>query len=163
MSEPQPAPAEETKTPPLERFERLNKESLAALKARKYPRMVGEDMFTRVEKEGDGNAERAIRDEMMAAADKYCATFVGRRIGDGKRNICICCGMELTGIGWFSPATFTWGIANGEGHCGKCFYPARATHRIPDVGFISPLVIQYHPDELSFDDPVAAPDPAQEG
>lgn len=48
-------------------------------------------------------------------------------------------------------ATFIWGIAHGEGTCRKCGYPCRALHY--DIGPIKtlPLILPYHPDELSFE------------
>lgn len=49
---------------------------------------------------------------------------------------------------------FRWGIQNGEGQCstGGCGWPARAIHR--DVGPIKELqlILQYHPDVMTWDE-----------
>jgi hypothetical protein len=46
-------------------------------------------------------------------------------------------------------ATFTWGLAHGEGFCSKCGYPARGHHNIPKIGRLTNLVLAYHPDTLT--------------
>jgi hypothetical protein len=63
-----------------------------------------------------------------------------------KQLTCVGCGQPLTG---FLQGTFQWGIANGEGFCYVCGYPARAYHRnVGPVEFFN-FILQYHPDELS--------------
>jgi hypothetical protein len=44
-------------------------------------------------------------------------------------------------------ATFTWGLAHGEGHCSSCGYPTRMYHR--RVEGVSTFPLQYHPDEFA--------------
>lgn len=123
-------------------FERLDKDALAALKSRALPRCRGADMMQVGE---GGDAAEGAR--LMALADTYFAQFLPKT--DSK---CVCCGWELTGF----VGSFTWGLTNGEGFCGRCKYPARAIHRIAEVGTLRHFVLQYHPDELSFDDERAA-------
>lgn len=64
---------------------------------------------------------------------------------------CVKCGKNLTGDimdQFIGRATFTWGLAHGEGFCRECKYPARAYHRnVGPIEFVN-LVLQYHPDEL---------------
>jgi len=82
----------------------------------------------------------------MEEADKYLAQFVEPVAMESKK--CLCCGSPLTGIF----GRFQWGITNGEGACSSCGYPARAIHRMKEIGTFSNFILQYHPDELSFDD-----------
>ena len=68
---------------------------------------------------------------------------------------CVRCGAVLGGSAENLLAaafgTFTWGIAHGEGTCGRCGYPARGIHRV-DLGegatATFPGILQYHPDGL---------------
>ena len=55
---------------------------------------------------------------------------------------CLACGEE---------ATFTWGLAHGEGHCNNCGWPARLYHFIKygdDQEARVVLLLQYHPDGI---------------
>lgn len=62
---------------------------------------------------------------------------------------CFCCGKALSGF----LGSFTWGIANGEGHCGNCGYPARALHRgVGPIRFLE-TILQWHPSELEPTEP----------
>lgn len=65
---------------------------------------------------------------------------------------CVCCGAKQVGgivESLLGTTKFTWGMVHGEGFCADCKYPARAYHR--DVGPIKflPMILQYHPDELT--------------
>lgn len=61
------------------------------------------------------------------------------------QTLCMQCGAEQDGfLGYF-----VWGLAHGEGKCGKCNWPARMYHymEMPDgeKGRIV-VLLQYHPD-----------------
>jgi hypothetical protein len=60
---------------------------------------------------------------------------------------CVSCGAQLGGM----LGSFAFGLPWGEGHCGRCDYPARVFHRLklPDGSEEAlMLILQYHPDEL---------------
>ena len=82
--------------------------------------------------------------------DEYLTAFVAPRHTPERDGLtCVGCGatLYLPGIiGALMGATFTWGVANGEGHCSRCGYPTRMYHRLPEGTGTFPL--QYHPDEL---------------
>ncbi|MBT7243677.1 MAG: hypothetical protein HN879_09695 [Flavobacteriaceae bacterium] len=69
---------------------------------------------------------------------------------------CLKCEAYLTGM----LGSFTWGLANGEGTCSDCGYPARAHHypKLPDgTGLMEgdqpiQLILQYHPDHVTSGD-----------
>lgn len=108
--------------------------------AANLPRLDWRDLFT---------VREALSDEEAGALDAYFRQFLPP--GD-----CAACsaqqGVRGGGDGLIDSilarGAFTWGLANGEGYCRKCGYPARAYHR--DVGPIKflCLILQYHPDEL---------------
>lgn len=109
---------------------------LKAIQAKGLPHATFADVFTVNEGE---TADPAI----VAELDKYLAHFTP--------GPCPGCGAPLTGDlihQFIGAATFTWGLAHGEGFCSKCKYPARAYHR--DIGPIVRFekVLAYHPDEL---------------
>lgn len=117
----------------------MKTEALERLKTQALPHCTWTDILA--VKEGGEIAEA----DQAALAD-YFARFLP------PRDECVGCGGTLVGkdiievaIG---SATFEWGLVNGEGHCRRCRWPARAYHR--DVGPIQFLnfVLQYHPDEL---------------
>jgi hypothetical protein len=60
---------------------------------------------------------------------------------------CVGCGRPLTGIFGY----FRWGLANGEGYCSECGWPARGAHDVTVEGGgeeTATIVLQYMPDEL---------------
>jgi len=64
---------------------------------------------------------------------------------------CPRCGLALRGKGILHAILggFTWGLANGEGHCTGCNYPCRAYHRnVGPLEFFE-FVLAYHPSALS--------------
>ena len=126
----------------METFDRFDKEALSALKARSLPRCTADSVVKPTE---GSNPDEAAK--LIAEVDKYLTAFLPYS------NDCVCCGTKLCGL---MVGTFTWGLANGEGFCGRCKYPARAIHRVGDIGTLSNFVLQYHPDGLSFDDERAA-------
>jgi len=70
--------------------------------------------------------------------------------GFARSEKCLGCGANLCGKGLAAAllSTFTWGIANGEGYCATCGYPARAYHRnVGPIEFFD-AIFQYHPDVL---------------
>jgi hypothetical protein len=88
---------------------------------------------------------RQIRFEDLDEAlnEEYVQHFLPPRANRSNTALaCAGCGENLTGMF----GTFTFGLAWGEGACGKCRYPARAMHKIGDG--VCELVLQYHPDEL---------------
>lgn len=113
--------------------------SLEALQEARLPRLDWRTILTVT----DGELSEAD----VKALDEYFRHFVSCK------NECVKCGAQQGAkdmVGAFlGQARFTWGLANGEGFCGACKYPARAYHR--DVGPIKflNLILQYHPDELS--------------
>lgn len=128
----------------MRRYERFDAGALAELRARQLPKMRAVDIASIAD---DSEPEDGAK--MMAELDAYLAHFVelGERDPAWKSRLCICCGATLTGL---LTGSFRWGLAHGEGNCCVCGYPARAIHRIDGVGTLSTLVLQYHPDELSF-------------
>ncbi len=126
---------------------RLTQSDLTAIRRRALPRMKASDI---AEAKPGRETDAATH---LAALDEYLSHFVAP--GDGK---CISCGEPQGGFAAGLMGTgFTWGLAHGEGHCGTCGYPARAYHEIKTDDDkpirLSGLVLQYHPDELSFADP----------
>ena len=80
----------------------------------------------------------------MAAIDDYLQAFAQPT----KKLECLRCGEQQTGLAAaLLGSGFQWGLANGEGYCAKCGWPARGIHRIPDVGTLE-MVLQYHPGAL---------------
>ena len=82
------------------------------------------------------------------AMDHYFSHFVP----PGK---CIKCGCQQGGTdlqGALGIARFKWGIRNGEGNCstGGCGWPARAIHRNVGPIQILEMILQYHPDVVTF-------------
>lgn len=127
----------------MQRHERFDAAALTELKARNIPKLRATDIaeITSASDPEDGAS-------MMAALEEYVSHFVelGPRDPALKARLCICCGAMLAGL----LGSFCWGLAHGEGACGRCGYPARAIHHIEGVGILHTFVLQYHPDELSF-------------
>lgn len=120
--------------------------NLKAIQARNLPRLNWRDIMTFSDTLKDAS-DKVLSDEDEKALTEYFQHFV---FLEGSK--CPGCDMPLVGgllDGLIGRATFTWGLAHGEGFCNNCRYPARAYHR--DVGPIKFLqaVLPYHPDELS--------------
>jgi hypothetical protein len=102
------------------------------------PRATWRDVF---EIKGDG-----FTSDDAAVLDEYLRKFTLR-----PDNLCPGCDATLVGDlvdQLLGKATFTWGMAHGEGFCRECRYPARAYHRdFGPVKFVS-AVLPYHPEEL---------------
>lgn len=117
--------------------------NLADLKAKSLPRFNWRDTFT---VKDEGGAESPLSAEDIKAMDDYFCQFLP------PSKPCVNCGADLTGDvlqQFMGRATFTWGLAHGEGFCSGCQYPARAYHRnVGPIEFMN-MVLQYHPDELS--------------
>lgn len=109
--------------------------TLAEMKAKNLPRMMMTDVFT-------NSSTDPVPAEDVKALDEYLRVFA--MPSEGK---CICCERELGGL---LLGTFQWGIAHGEGICGECSWPARASHH-PKAGPVEffQLILPYHPDELT--------------
>ncbi len=87
---------------------------------------------------GDGNEEsKKAASDIIAEADVYFARFT-----PGPN--CPQCNATLTG--WLG--SFIWGLANGEGHCSQCKYPARAYHRGGPFEIFH-CILPYHPNVLA--------------
>ena len=123
-------------------------EELPRLQARLLPRLDWRDLF-RLNEPPD--------DSTCTAFDAYFRGFL-------PPGPCVCCG-EQQGIGpdegraiidsIIGRAKFRWGLANGEGYCSGCGYPARAYHReVGPIRFFS-CILQYHPDELHAKEAIA--------
>ena len=110
------------------------------LQAKGLPRMKWEDIFG-----GDPT------DEEQAQLNEYLKIFalpterVEAESMVQSKHACIRCGKALGGL----MGTFRWGIANGEGACSECGWPARAHHR-PKEGPLEffEFILPYHPDEV---------------
>lgn len=105
------------------------------------------DWRTLLHSTDDRPIEDVLTAEGIVALDTYFATFAASDTGQ-----CLCCGAPQTGdmidiaLG---QAKFTWGLANGEGFCADCGYPARAYHRnVGPIKFLNQL-LQYHPSTLA--------------
>lgn len=123
-------------------YERFDRDALTDLQARGLKHLTGANFFR------TDNPDHPDNVAALAAADEYMKHFTsGESTAMGRQ--CICCGRTLTGF----LGAFEWGLAYGEGNCGGCGYPGRAIHRIDGVGTVSNVVLQYHPDELSFNKP----------
>lgn len=82
---------------------------------------------------------------LIDTLNEYLSEFA-KPSEDGK---CLNCERKLGGMF----GTFQWGIANGEGNCSECGWPARALHRPKDSeGMIFDqalqVILQYHPDSV---------------
>lgn len=94
----------------------------------------------------DDAPDRAEAEVLLKTIADYLSQFVP------PKSECICCGSRLCGKdmvdAFLSGASFTWGLAHGEGHCRECGYPARAHHRIGEILTVNNFILQYHPDTL---------------
>ena len=118
---------------------RITEERLSELST--MPRLNWREMFTVKEELSEADA---------AAMDAYFSRFVMPESGELETTKCIGCGSVLCGgiMSVLLGATFTYGLAHGEGFCNKCKWPARSHHY--DVGPIKRFVavLQYHPSGL---------------
>lgn len=131
------------------------KEELARLKALNLARATPEVWGVNIP-EGASESERAEGERLIGVIAEYLKQFV-------PPSDCICCGKPLGAKdaihGLLGGATFTWGIAHGEGFCSHCKYPARAMHYVkdgegkPDLLTVRNFILQYHPDELTVEKP----------
>lgn len=96
---------------------------------------------------------------LIVAINEYLSVFVRPAKGEDEDNsssgpdCCFKCGTELSG--WLG--SFQWGMASGEGRCGRCKWPARAHHYPKDADgniFDQPIVriLQYRPDYIDVKD-----------
>lgn len=97
-----------------------------------------------------GEGELPAKDQ--EALDQYFQNFC-------PPGVCIKCGHKQGTDGsitsyLLNDARFKWGLQNGEGYCstGGCNWPARGVHR--NVGPIQSLnlILQYHPDVVTWDE-----------
>ena len=109
--------------------------TLEEMQAANLPHATCENIGVSITPKDDSDG--SLADEVVAEADAYFAEFT-------PGPDCPKCGATL--VGWLG--SFTWGIANGEGHCSKCHYPARALHRKSPFSYLS-VILPYHPDSLS--------------
>lgn len=103
---------------------------------------------------GEGDIPRKDVEQM----DHYFQHFVYLLdpLKPNNENLCIKCGHPQGGTqfeGAMGIARFRFGIVNGEGQCqtGGCNWPARAIHR--NVGPLKSLelILQFHPDVVTWD------------
>lgn len=127
---------------------KFNRMELARLQAANLPKMRASDI-------ADIKEPGPEADAAMKRLDDYLQAFV-KADDHGK---CVCCGEQQGGdmiAGLLGKAKFRWGLAHGEGFCSECGYPGRALHYIgegKDEMRLS-LILQYHPEGLSFEQPV---------
>jgi len=122
---------------------------LAALKAKSLPRCTFDALGVKLVPK-DGAAPEQVEKEITEIRS-WVDIQVARFIPPQKE--CIGCGRVIAAanvLEAFALATFTYGLAHGEGSCSNCGYPARANHYpIGDApGLRFDRVLQYHPDEL---------------
>lgn len=98
--------------------------------------------------------EGELTAEQLAELDAYFRLFTRVKLDEGKAGVlCPGCGEYLVRGDAISNvlqgATFEWGMANGEGGCRECGYPARAYHRnVAGVIEFLNTVLAVHPEEL---------------
>jgi hypothetical protein len=130
-----------------------HKFDLAALKAKGLPRCTYDALVAALGmtiRPADGASPEEVAvalAELRLAVDLQVAPFIP------PQKECLGCGSILAGdnmVDAYLRATFTYGLAHGEGHCRNCGYPARANHYAPKdgAGLTFRRVLQYHPDEL---------------
>lgn len=110
--------------------------TLPQLQAENLPHATCENIGLVAKPKGDSNESWQVTAKFVVEADAYFADFT-----PGPK--CPKCGTTLNGMF----GSFTWGIANGEGYCVHCKYPARAYHRSEPFEMLT-LVLPYHPSVL---------------
>ena len=127
---------------------KFDRAKLDELRAVGLPHLRAADIVNPIE----NSAEQKKQWDMI---DAYVKAFTPMQ-----DNKCICCGepqgaRNLADV-VLGTARFKWGLAHGEGRCSECGYPARAIHYIgkgDDEIVMRNVLLQYHPDGLSFDPP----------
>jgi hypothetical protein len=131
----------------------LSPERLAELSAANFPAAAMRDigLTLTADAEDIAEAERLAKriDEYLSDFAKPILSTGGAAFVSGSTK-CLCCGESLDGM----LGTFVFGVAWGEGRCGRCGWPCRALHSIKDDDgdiFESPLqiVLQYHPSRVT--------------
>lgn len=98
---------------------------------------------------GEGTAADA--EAFTREVDAYLQNFVAPIFDGDRGQRCFHCGEFLTGLtAAIMGGGFQWGLAHGEGFCGKCHWPARGHHfmRRADGSELCTLrhyVLSYHP------------------
>ncbi len=110
--------------------------TLDELRAENLPHAMCQNIGLLAKPKGGSDENRQAAEKFVAEADAYFAYFT-----PGPN--CPKCGTTLNGMF----GSFTWGIANGEGHCARCKYPARAYHRSEPFEMFT-LILPYHPSVL---------------
>lgn len=133
--------------------ERFDADGLARMKAEDLPHCKVGDVW-RIEMPENGMTAEAGRETLlrMERAGDYLRHF----LPPGERGDCAFCGSRQGGLtAAILGGGFEWGLQHGEGHCSRCGYPARAYHDLKDADgakvINGALILQYHPDEISFD------------
>lgn len=135
---------------------KLNRKSLEVLCGRSLPAATFEDLF-KVSDDCTDACDLAEINAIRERVNAYLADFL-KPNRDGS---CVNCGevqggsvQDIAAVILGKSGRFKWGLAHGEGYCGKCGYPGRAKHYIgegKDEIRIPNLILQYKPDVLSFD------------
>ncbi len=120
--------------------------SLADLKAADLPHATCESIGLGIKVSEDTAENRAIAKKMVSEIDEYLQSFT---VGP----TCPACDTELAGL----CGSFTWGLASGEGLCGRCGYPVRGHHPLPGFTNILQEPLPYHPSVLK-----SVPEPESE-
>ena len=115
--------------------------NIESLQAKNLPVAKAESVIKISFTDEGKNTEQAWKkkERFVKFLDKYFESFI-----DSKT--CPNCDSELGGFF----GMFQYGMAWGEGHCGKCGYPCRADHKVEDeeFKFSFSMVLPYHPSVL---------------
>jgi hypothetical protein len=99
--------------------------------------------------------EDSVKDspEIVKVLDDYFSCFAKPKTKEDREEfLCLKCDRPLTGFrSLLGDCGFRWGLVHGEGFCQNCHWPARAHHYLKkedgtEIGSITNLVLQYHPD-----------------
>lgn len=96
-----------------------------------------ENIGIRIRAKDDDPESKQSADDAIREADEYLHDFTS-----GPK--CPGCDLNLGGF----LGSFVWGIANGEGNCSQCHYPARALHRNAGPFEFFENILPYHPDYI---------------
>jgi hypothetical protein len=123
--------------------------TLTQLKAENLPVATAETIGIHITSETNLSAAEVATSKLNV----YLQSFLPVDL-DGK---CVMCGAVQGGLTAQLMGTgFNFGMVNGEGTCGTCGYPGRAVHKVPGVGTIENLILQYHPSMLADQEPTAS-------
>jgi hypothetical protein len=122
--------------------------TISEMRTAGFPRMTADGFIEMKPKPDAAGHEAEVAKEraaLTAALDAYLAAFAV----SPKPGTCIRCSAPLGGMF----GAFEWGLAHGEGFCGRCKYPGRAIHYVnlgEEYGELTVrTIVQYHPDDVT--------------